>query len=848
MKKKSSHHIAVPAALAGCPVSWPLRAVAVASAFALTSCAMVRPLEGAIDLPQPLPSAVRPAERAGDGVKQLLPAEDASTPRTQFLVTPPLQARASTTTGAPPKPPTPTASNDMLESAVTLENMPLPVFANAVYGSILKRNVSVDAAVQSRNDLVSLKTGKPVSGAQLAAAAQAVLRSYGVVATEFDGLVRIVPESSPGSGLVSIRRGRAQADVPAALRPVFFLVEVENTNVANISNWVRTFFQNRVTVTEDQPRNAILLSGQSDSVSAAAEAIQLLDQPSLRGQVSARINPAFWSANEMAGRLVEILTAQGYYASQSANQTAPILVLPISAVNSVVVFASTPETLDHVLRWARELDQAPPNKGGKYVTYYVRNTDAAEVARTLQDVLGGGGNTAVAPATPGAPAAATAARTASGNLSGGGRVVVNAAANSIIIQSTPAEYQQIYSLLQELDRPPRSTLIMATVAEVSLSDSEQFGFSWLLKQFTSGGYNVNGSVGPRPTSGVTGAGLALSIASIAGDPRALLTALASSNRVRVLSNPSIVALSGYEASIQVGEDVPVLTSQISNANTGGANGSQGVLQTVQYRSIGIILRVRPIVHAGGRVDLEMSQEVSGVSSNNSGLGNSPVVTTRKVQTRLAAQDGSTMLIGGLIREQRDGSNAGVPFLKDIPVAGGLFRTSAGEAFNRTELVVLLTPYVMEDDFDSRAITSAFRSQFRWAADGGVGALPAARGASAGQPVNRAMPLPGGAVDKTEPGTSNARPYVFPDEPTSRRELPKSIAPATQPNPAITPSPVPEKDRGASPQPKTQAGAPTGSGASPTSPAKPQAAGPSGARAVTDDKLRQELLDAARGAK
>ncbi|MCW5649922.1 MAG: hypothetical protein KIS62_09265 [Ramlibacter sp.] len=808
----------------------------------LAGCAMFRPLDGGLTIPEPMTKLSRPSASLAASMTANSSAEAGASLGTQFLQTPPMPARVLSTTGGTPVVPPPSASADMLESAVTLENMPLPQFANAVYGSILKRNVSIDASVQSRNDLVSLKTGKPVTGEQLAAAAQAVLRSYGVVVSEFNGLVRVVPENSPGSGVVDLRRGRAQPDVPSSLRPVFFLVELENTNVSNVSTWIRTFFQGRVSVTDDQPRNALLLSGQSDSVSAAAEAIQILDQPALRGRYSARVNPAFWSATDLAGKLVEVLTAQGYYSAASGNQTAPILVIPVAAVNSIIVFAANPETLNHALRWARELDQAPPNRGGKFVTYYVRNTDAAAVASTLQDVLGGGSSVATsAPSAPGSPVATAASRSTGATLPGGGKVVVNSAANSIIIQSTPAEYQQIYSLLQELDRPPRSALIMATVAEVTLSDTEQFGFNWLLKQFTSRGYVVNGNVGPVPTNSTAAAngGLALSIATAAGDPRALLTALASSNRVRVLSNPSIVALNGQEATIQVGQDVPVLTSQISNSNTGGTNGSQGVLQTVQYRSVGIILRVKPIIHAGGRVELEMSQEVSGVSSNNSGIGNSPVVTTRKVQTRLAAQDGATMLIGGLISEQRDGSNAGIPFLKDVPVAGALFRTSANDNFSRTELVILLTPYIIEDDFDSRAITRAFRSQFGWAADAGLPAS-SANGGSVSSSVTSA-PADTGRREPSQDGVTSvpaaqqhAKPYIVPDKPEEPRvDVPRTEAPRS-------PARVPSAAGAAGPasgqnSPRIPAATPLPSVAPVT-------------RTVTDDKLKQELLDAIKGGK
>ena len=775
-------------------------------ALGLAGCALVGPIETSLSAPKPLS---KPAREAAMGAPTASPdksvsAEPSDGQTTQFFKTPvtPVAAPAAAGSRAPQSPPV--DASDATLSAVTLDGLPLPQFVNTIYATILKRNVSLDPAVQSRTDLVSLRTGKPQTPAQLSAAAQTVLRAYGVSVNEFEGLVRVVPSAGVGGASPEIIRGRAQPDVPGSIRPIFYLVELENTSYANAITWVRTMFQGRVTVTEDPPRNAIMLSGQSDSVMAAVETIQTLDRPVLRGRYSARLTPVFWSAADIATRLVEVLTAQGYNASQNPSATAPILILPIAPVNSVAVFAVSEEALNHTLRWARELDQTPPTRsGGRYITYYVRNTDAGGVAKTLQEVLGGGASAAAAPV---AGAAAAAPRAA-----GSSRVVVNAAANSIIIQSSPTEYQQIYGLLQELDRPARSALIMATVAEVSLTDDEQFGFNWLLNQFTSGGYKINGGMGPKPTGGVTSAsGIALNIATLAGDPRALLTALATSSRVRVLSNPSIVAINGQTASIQVGEDVPILTSQISNSNTGTGTG-QGILQTVQYRNVGIILKVKPVIHSGGRIDLEISQEVSGVSTASTGLGNSPVVNTRKVETRLSVVDGNTMLIGGLISEQRDGSNAGLPWLKDIPVAGAFFRSSANNKITRTELVLLITPHILEDDFDSRAMTDAFRNQFSWGSE---------------------IPLSVKAQTNAGVGMPSAPPKDAP-------------APAEGSTPYVLPSAPPEPPAAALPRPRVQQALPAATAPGPT----PQSTSPAApARPVTDEALRQELLDAIRGNK
>lgn len=799
-----------------------IQKVLLLAALLLAGCSMVGPIDTSLGVNKPLVKPTREAAQiaAAGAVEKATVAEPAAPQSTQFFKTPVTPLINPVPPATQPASRAPVNAADETISAVTLDGLPLPQFINTIYATILKRNVSLDPAVQSRTDLVSLRTGKPQSAAQLAAAAQTVLRSYAVSINEFEGLVRAVPSSGVGGASPEILRGRAQPDVPNSLRPIFYLAELDNTSQANVVTWVRTLFQGRVNVTEDPPRNAIMLSGQSDSVMAAVDAIQTLDRPGMRGRYSARLTPVFWSAADLSSRLVDVLSAQGYSASQNTLAPAPILILPIAPINSVIVFAVSEDALNHTLRWARELDQTQPTRsGGRFITYYVRHTDAGDVAKTLQDVLGGGSGAAASPATGSTTAAAPIARTV-----GNSRVVVNAAANSIIIQSTPAEYPQIYGLLQELDRPSRSALIMATVAEVSLTEGEQFGFNWLLSQFKSGGYVINGGMGPPPAGGVTSAaGLALNIATVAGDPRALLTALATSSRVRVLSNPSIVAISGQQATIQVGQDVPILTSQVSNANTGTSNG-QGIMQTVQYRNVGIILKVKPIIRAGGRVDLEIGQEVSGVSSASTGLGNSPVVNTRRVETRLSTLDGNTMLIGGLISEQRDGSNSGLPYLKEIPVIGGFFRSSAGNNITRTELVVLITPYVMEDDFDSRAITDAFRGQFAWGGSLTLSAKEAAR--------------PADAPSNTETGTASqssaAKPYTVPQEP-AQADAAATVPRSAGTQPALLPA-APEVAH-----PPARVVAPALRSAAPVGPAS--ATG----KPVLDEKLRQELLDAARGA-
>lgn len=653
--------------------------------------------------------------------------------RTAFYQTPPPAAAEKNSAGNAP-PPTNLKKGGEKGVTLNLQSMPLPEFVNAVFGAVLKLNVSIDPQVAQRTDMVSLRSGAPMDADQIFAAAQAVLRSYGIAAQEFNGLVRVVPENSQSGYLPEIRRGRAMPDVPESLRPVFFLVELEHTQSTQAVTWLRTLFGNRVTATEDARRNMILLSGQSDAIRTALEAIQLLDQPQMRGRYSVRIAPVFWSAEELARRLVDLLTAEGYAASTLSSSPSPVLIVPVAPINSVIVFAANQQILEHTLHWAQELDQTPPSRSGGYITYHVRNVDAADLAATLAQVMGESTATSEpaatpVPAAPGGAAVPGAAATPASSAvrqNPSSRVVVNKAGNSIIIKTTPAEYQQWYGLLQELDRPARAALVMATIAEIRLNKKDTFGFNWMLQQFQMHGHNISTgtSLPVLPGKSVETGTFRIGMATLKGDPRALLSMLSTENRIKVLSNPSLMARNGETATIQVGTDVPILSSQITTpvGNAGGAANPPSVasLQTVQYRQTGVMLKVKPVIHAGGRIEIDVTQEVSLVQEVTSESGAqkqqslTPPVLSRKLDTKVSVADGNTIVLGGLIQENKSEGKSGIPFLKDIPYLGALFRTSMANAVDRTELIVLLTPYVVEDDFDANAITDTFRNQFSWA--------------------------------------------------------------------------------------------------------------------------------------
>jgi len=589
--------------------------------------------------------------------------------------------------------------------SIAIEQTPLPIFIQVLYGNVLKQPYSMDAAVQTRTDLVTFKTSRPLSPSRLQQVAVTLLRSYGLAVLDLDGLIRIVPADAASQATgTQLRRGRTLPDTPESLRTAFQHVELEVVRSTEALQWLRQILGQRLSATDDPQRNGLLLSGTQTELRTALDLLQALDQPRMRGRVARRISPAFASATEFSQRLVEVLTAQGYAASSTQSSSVPILVLPIPAINSLVVFTTSESVMDHVLQWATELDRPPAGSTTNALfTYTAQYADAQELAKTLGELLGGGS------AAPQQGAAGGAAP----RSSGGGRVVVNNATNTLIFRgSSTDEYQQIQSLMRELDRPTKSALVEVLVAEIRRDALESFGVSWDFDRF-----GLAAAVG---TASIGGSGLATAFTSDSRRIRSTINALASSNRARVLSNPKIMARNGETATIQVGQEVPIITSQ---QTTGGSTSTgifgpsvPNVLQTVQYRSTGVILKVRPIIYSGNRLDLEVQQEVSSAARTETGVASSPTIATRRVETKLSLRDGSTVLLAGLISRNNGDGNAGVPFLKDIPGLGALFGNRSTDN-SETELLVMITPYIINDDFEAESISDAVQASFgSWARD------------------------------------------------------------------------------------------------------------------------------------
>ncbi|MGB8841271.1 MAG: hypothetical protein WCC64_09365, partial [Aliidongia sp.] len=294
--------------------------------------------------------------------------------------------------------------------------------------------------------------------------------------------------------------------------------------------------------------------------------------------------------------------------------------------------------------------------------------------------------------------------------SGSARFVTDPARNALIFLGSAESYAQVLPLIQNLDQPPREVLIELTIAQVTLNDEQNLGIEWSKVGAALAGTNVTVSGGAAgQTSAIGGAGLFLQVLSGHNSVAATLSALQTISKTKVVTTPRLLARSGATAKFQVGQDIPIVTAQVTAGP--GTFTPQGLQQSVTYRSTGTIISVKPIIYAGDQVDLDISQENSFPGPDSSGVAGSPAINEQNVSTQLSLTDGATVLLGGFISDSKGDSDTGVPYLMDITGIGALFRDS-DVTRNRNETLIFITPYIINSKADSDRIVDSVRETMK----------------------------------------------------------------------------------------------------------------------------------------
>ncbi len=594
-------------------------------------------------------------------------------------------------------------------SAITVNfnQIPLPAFINEIFSKQLGLSYTIDPRLNEQTDLVTLNLAKPLSPADLYRTARMVLADYGISIRESGETIRFVPDKdASGSAVPMMISGRSLPEVPPGHRPVFSIVPLAVVRNAQVTKWVKELFKGKELQTfEDPERNAVLVKGTAELVRQAVDAIRLLDRPVMKGRHARAISPAFMKVKELSGALVKVLTAEGYGASESPPYGS-IIVLPLVEANRIVVFAGDESILDHVIEWAVTLDQRHQQEIAAGVfSYEVQNVQAGQIAELLSRLEGKGGGQRRAGKTgnneDGSDSGPVAVSVSSTRIAGGS-LVVDENLNLLYFKGTGKAWLDLLPVIRKMDQPIPSVLLEVLLAEVTLNDQEDSGVEWLFRSKGIKGTNLTTSTLGGLDLG--GSGLTLTFES-AGMTRAVINAFYRNSRAVIRSSPRILVKSGEDASIEVGNDIPIITSNSQSIEGAGTP----VIQTIQYRKTGVLLKVKPIVQASGHVDIEISQELSEQQFTTASPTGSPIILTRKLETTLSLRDGGSVLLGGLISTSETEGESGIPVLGKIPLMGKLFRTNTVKE-DRTELLILVVPYVIRSQQDAVDLTEAFRQR------------------------------------------------------------------------------------------------------------------------------------------
>lgn len=572
----------------------------------------------------------------------------------------------------------------------------------SVLGDMLKLPYVLDPQV---NGTLTLKTGLPIKPEGVLPALETALKTIDAAMVVSNDMISIVPiavaqkQAGQAAGLDS------GSDAPGY---AIEIVSLKFVSAEQMQKVLEPLVPQGSLLRIDSQRNLVFLTGTEPERAAIRRTISLFDVDYLEGMSFALIRPQHVDVGTLATELGKV------FDSTSSPVGGLVRMIPISRINTLLVLTSRPYYLHEVSRWVARLDVIPMTPGRQLHYMKLENARAADIADTLGQIFGtGGGHTpSLASASAAVPApvpssttsqpAQTAPPTEPRPIRAGGsdeapQIVTDDANNALIIRADAAEFDAIEKIVKQMDVTPNQVLVEATIVEVTLNDTLKYGVEWA---FTSGKQTFAQGATGTPAVSFPGFGFTYNVPNVS----VALSALSTLSKISVLSSPKLLTLDNSPASLQVGDQVPIVTQTSVSAESSGAP----IIATVQQRDTGVILSVTPRIGSSGMVFMTISQEVSAaVPNTTSSLDQSPTVEERKIQTTVAVQDGATVALGGLMRRSQTTGDSGVPYLKDLPVLGGLFGPQS-DTRERTELMVFLTPRVIRSPTQAAAVTDEVR--------------------------------------------------------------------------------------------------------------------------------------------
>ncbi len=632
--------------------------------------------------------------------------------------------------------------------------------AKAILGDILKVNYTVSEKVQAK---VTMNTPEPVSKDALLGIFESLLRSEGAALVVDNGLYKIVPSNEAAASTL-ITSGTPPTRAGLATEAV----SLRYVSAAEMERILKSVAPQVSIARVDAARNLLMLSGTPSELASMRETVSVFDVDWMRG-MSVAIHPIETSDPDAIAQELDTI-----FANDRESPTKGIVrFVPNKRLKSIIVISSRPEYLNKAAGWIKRIDLAGAEAEKQVHVYHVQNRPAAELAVILQKVYvsqgqsraqqplaqspgadplvslsqpadqptdraptSSGGSTVGllgepqplptfatevrSPNTSRPPAAssgtdpatsapaATAIETASiqrapDDRTSGIQIVADEPNNALIITATSSEFRRLKQILSRVDVAPNQVLLEATIAEVTLNDNLKFGLRWFFKHGNNQ-FKLTDSLIGAVAPALAGFSYFLNTPNV----QVALNALSAITDVNIVSSPSMTVMDNKKAVLQIGAEVPIVTQQAVSVIAPAAP----IVNAVSFRNTGVILSITPRIGDNDRILLDIEQEVSeAVQTQSSGI-DAPTITQRRIKTTVAVGNGESIILAGMMQDKTTNTKQQVPIVGDIPVLGNLFKNK-DNTIARTELLIAITPQIIKDPNQMRAIATEFRDKMNF---------------------------------------------------------------------------------------------------------------------------------------
>ena len=580
------------------------------------------------------------------------------------------------------------------------------------------RNVVVDPRVKGT---ITLTTDKPVTPAVAYAQFLAMLRLQGFTVVDAAGLDKIVPEAD-----AKLQGGAVFDSTMVAGNQIstqIFKLNFENAN--NLLPILRPLISPNNTINVNPGNNSLVITDYGDNLRRLAQIIAAMDVSNATDVEVISLKHAI--AVDLAPLVLRLLESSGGISATPGGQAdgsfkTTLIAEPRS--NTLILRAANPARMALAKSLIDKLDQPGTQSAtGNIYVVYLKNAEATKLAATLRAAMSGEARSASstasgsgAPVTAGGGAAGAtggSGSTATSQSTTGGQIQADAATNSLIITAPEPQYRQLRAVIDKLDARRAQVYVESLIAEVNADKAAEFGIQWQGPLGNAG----DGTVGILGTNFKIGGTNIVSLATSALSGGATLANggnLAVANKVNgvyvlgflarylqtngdgnILSTPNLLTLDNEEAKIIIAQNVPFVTGQFTNTGASGTSGSVNPFQTIERKDIGITLKVKPQISENGTVKLTIYQEVSTIQASTLKDANGPTTNKRSIESNVLVNDGSIVVLGGLLQDEYSGNQEKVPGLGDVPLFGNLFKAET-RSRKKTNLMVFLRPVVVRD--------------------------------------------------------------------------------------------------------------------------------------------------------